>query len=77
MARIRMLTGVSGPGFVWRPGEIVDLPGPEASVWADGVRAEMVRDEPVETPEGAVAKPERAARKKAATGRGRRETRTA
>lgn len=72
-----MLTSVSGPGFVWRPGEIVDLPGPEASVWADGVRAELVRDEPVETPEGAAAKPERAARKRTTAGRGRRETRTA
>lgn len=74
MARIRMLTGVSGPGFVWRPGEIVDLPGPEASIWADGIRAELVRDEPVETPEAAV--PERTARKRTAS-RARRETRTA
>lgn len=51
MARIRMLTSVAGEGFSWRAGDVVDLPGPEAAKWADGVRAELVRAEPVETPE--------------------------
>lgn len=51
MARIRMLTSVAGEGFSWRAGEEIDLPGPEAAVWADGVRAVMVRTAPVETPE--------------------------
>ncbi|MFE7360664.1 MULTISPECIES: hypothetical protein [Streptomyces] len=74
MARIRMLTSVSGRGFAWAPGEVVDLPGAEAAQWADGVRAELVRDEQPETPEAA-ARPERTARKQ--TGRRpRTETRT-
>ncbi|MFF9625443.1 hypothetical protein [Streptomyces griseosporeus] len=51
MARIRMLTSVAGAGYSWRAGEEIDLPGPEAAKWADGVRAELVRTEPVETPE--------------------------
>lgn len=51
MARIRMLTSVAGEGFSWRAGEEIDLPGPEAAKWADGVRAELVRTAPVETPE--------------------------
>lgn len=63
MARIRLLTSVAGDGFVWRAGEEIDLPGPEAAQWADGVRAELVRDEPPETPEDA-AVPERTARRR-------------
>lgn len=51
MARIRMLTSVAGEGFSWRAGEEIDLPGAEAAKWADGVRAELVRDASVETPE--------------------------
>lgn len=51
MARIRMLTSVAGEGFSWRAGEEIDLPGPDAAKWADGVRAELVRTAPVETPE--------------------------
>lgn len=51
MPRIRMLTSVSGDGFVWEAGQEIDLPGSEATAWADGVRAEFVRDAPVETPE--------------------------
>ncbi|MGW2837310.1 hypothetical protein ACWCWD_06315 [Streptomyces sp. NPDC001493] len=71
MARIRMLTSVSGRGFAWAPGEVVDLPGAEASVWADGVRAVMVRDEQPETPESGGARPERTRKRPV-----RRETRT-
>ncbi|MFE9738815.1 hypothetical protein [Streptomyces sp. NPDC006477] len=67
---------MSGPGFVWGPGEVVDLPGPEASAWADGVRAELVRDELLETPEAAMAKPEQSARKRTSSARGRREARS-
>jgi hypothetical protein len=51
MARIRMLTSVAGAGFSWEAGPEIDLPGAEAAKWADGVRAELVRDAPVETPE--------------------------
>lgn len=51
MARIRMLTSVAGTGFAWEAGQEIDLPGPEAAQWADGVRAELVRDAPAETPE--------------------------
>lgn len=73
MARIRLLTSVSGRGFAWAPGEVVDLPGAEAAAWADGVRAELVRDEQPETPEAAAAvRPERTRKRTAA----RRETRT-
>jgi hypothetical protein len=64
MARIRMLTSVAGEGFSWRAGEEIDLPGAEAAKWADGVRAELVRDVPVETPEQPLAA-ERAARRPA------------
>lgn len=60
MARIRMLTSVAGADFVWEAGQEIDLPGAQAAVWADGVRAEMVRADVPETPEGAV--PERTAR---------------
>lgn len=62
MARIRMLTSVAGADFVWETGQEIDLPGPQAAVWADGVRAELVRGEKPETPEAATAAPERAAR---------------
>ncbi|MFH9761317.1 hypothetical protein ACH4MJ_04180 [Streptomyces anulatus] len=73
MARIRLLTSVSGRGFAWAPGEVVDLPGAEAAAWADGVRAELVRGEQTETPEAAAERPERTRKRTAA----RRETRTA
>ncbi|KUH38388.1 MULTISPECIES: hypothetical protein [Streptomyces] len=53
MARIRMLVSVAGAGFSWQPGQVVDLPGAEAAKWADGVRAVLIRDEPMETPERA------------------------
>ncbi|MEV5184252.1 hypothetical protein AB0K88_31370 [Streptomyces werraensis] len=46
-----MLTSVAGEGFSYRAGEEIDLPGAEAAKWADGVRAELVRSEPLETPE--------------------------
>lgn len=56
MARIRILQAVSGLDFTWTPGDVVDLPGAEASKWADGYRAELVTDDP---PARAVApKPE-------------------
>ncbi|MDF2709295.1 MAG: hypothetical protein K0R62_4947 [Nonomuraea muscovyensis] len=55
MARIRMLTSVAGTGFSWDAGQEIDLPGAEAAVWADGVRAELVREDRVETPERTTA----------------------
>ncbi|MEU9789107.1 hypothetical protein AB0E27_00535 [Streptomyces sparsogenes] len=63
MARIRMLTSVAGDGFAWEVGQEIDLPGPEAAVWADGVRAELVRDSPLETPESTAGAGETAARR--------------
>jgi hypothetical protein len=65
MARIRMLTSVAGTGFTWEAGQEIDLPGSEAAQWADGVRAELVRDAPIETPEGSPAA-ERTGRKQPA-----------
>jgi hypothetical protein len=70
MPRIRMLTSVSGRGFVWDAGQEIDLPGAEAAVWADGVRAELVRDEPLETPEASAARPERPARRTRTSSKG-------
>jgi hypothetical protein len=65
MARIRMLTSVAGEGYSWRAGEEIDHPRAEAAKWADGVRAELVRETPLETPEaGPVA--ETSARRPAA-----------
>lgn len=63
MARIRMLTSVAGDGFAWEAGQEIDLPGPQATAWADGRRAVMVREDPPETPEANTARPERAARR--------------
>lgn len=51
MPRIRILQAIAGPDFSWAPGDEVDLPGVEASGWADGIRAELVRGEKTETPE--------------------------
>lgn len=62
MARIRMLTSVAGDGFSWEAGQEIDLPGSEAAVWADGLRAELVRDEPLQTPETVRSRSEKAAR---------------
>lgn len=70
MARIRMLTSVAGAGFSWRAGEEIDLPGAEATKWADGVRAELVRTPSVETPETPAAETTaRRTRRKAAVPR--------
>jgi hypothetical protein len=68
MARIRILTAVSGADFQWRPGQVVDLPGEVASQWADGVRAAMVRDEPAE--HAVRPAPQRATRKASPEHRG-------
>ncbi|MEU0522762.1 hypothetical protein [Streptomyces niveus] len=46
MARIRILTAISGLGFSWRPGEQVELDDTEAAKWADGVRAEYTEPPP-------------------------------
>ncbi|MFD9211594.1 hypothetical protein ACFVY9_00460 [Streptomyces sp. NPDC059544] len=62
MPRIRVLVSVAGDGFVWEPGQEIDLPGPEAAAWADGHRAELVRSAPLETPESSAAVKEKAAR---------------
>ncbi|MFE9296592.1 hypothetical protein [Streptomyces niveus] len=44
--RIKILTGISGRDFSWRPGELVDLDETEAAKWADGVRAEYADSTP-------------------------------
>ena len=60
MARIRILQAVSGSGFSWSAGDVVDLPGDEAGKWADGYRAELVRGTATEKAVADV--PEKAAR---------------
>lgn len=65
MPRIRLLQSVAGPDFSWVAGDEVDLPGAEASKWADGVRAELVRGEKAETPERATRRSEPAKRRTA------------
>jgi hypothetical protein len=70
MPRVRMLTGVAGPYGQWDEGEEIDMTPEQASVWADGVRGELVRPSTVvETPErnvvarrGGVQTPETRAR---------------
>lgn len=46
MARVRFLVDVGG---AWAAGTEVDLPAEQASKWADGYRAEYVREERAET----------------------------
>ncbi len=47
MPLIRLLTSVVGSGPVsGDAGDEIRVDGPTASVWADGVRAELVREEP-------------------------------
>lgn len=65
MARIRLLVSVAGDGVEGDAGQEIDLPGAQAKVWADGVRAVMVRSEKPETPESAAVHPESAARRRA------------
>ena len=49
MPRVRMLTAVAWETGNWDEGEVVDMTPEQASVWADGVRGELVR--PSTTPE--------------------------
>lgn len=53
MARIRILQAISGMDFSWRRGELVDLPDDVAAQWADGVRAELVDQDPPPPPAAA------------------------
>jgi len=48
MPRVRMLQAVAGLDFSWAPGEVVTMTPDQADAWADGVRGELVRDEPQE-----------------------------
>jgi hypothetical protein len=46
---IRLLTSVAGDGPVFGDaGDELRVDGPVAKVWADGVRAELVREAPTE-----------------------------
>lgn len=55
MPLIRLLTSVAGPGPVsGDAGDEVRVDGPTAKVWADGVRAVLVR---AEQPERAITGP--------------------
>ena len=55
MPLIRLLTSVVGSGPVFGDaGDEIRVDGPTAQVWADGVRAELVREE---KPERAVKGP--------------------
>lgn len=52
MPRVRWLQAVAGDDIGDRvAGQETDEPADVAQVWADGVRAELVRDEPAERPE--------------------------
>lgn len=61
--RVRILAGLAGEGR--RPGEVLDLPAKEARALVEAERAELVRSEPIETPERG-SRPERAVKKKQA-----------
>ncbi|MFD7093393.1 hypothetical protein [Streptomyces xanthophaeus] len=67
MPRIRILQGVSGDGFSWIAGDVVDLPEAEAAKWADGDRAERIDPPPA-------GRPPRAARADNGTDAGTDET---
>lgn len=58
MPLVRMLTSVASPTRSWEIGEEIEMSGAEAQVWADGVRGELVREQPPVTPEGRSARPE-------------------
>lgn len=49
MPRLRILAGLAGSGL--QPGEVRDVPAEEAQRLLAQGWAELVRDEPVETPE--------------------------
>ncbi|WP_156131755.1 hypothetical protein [Amycolatopsis methanolica] len=61
--RIRVLQGVSGTEFSWAPGSEIELPEEEAVKWADGVRAELIKDERTQLPTEPVDQAEQAADK--------------
>lgn len=63
MPLVRMLTSVAGATVSWELGEEVEMTPAEAQVWADGVRGELVRDDPPVTPEGRARAVETAARR--------------
>lgn len=55
MPQVRMLTSVAGDELTADEGEVVEMSPQMATVWADGVRGEVVRPSVgVETPEGNV-----------------------
>lgn len=61
MPRIRMIQSAAGLDFSWPAGEEIDVTAEQAASWADGVRAELVREEKLERAVKPAA-PERAAR---------------
>ncbi|MDN3356077.1 hypothetical protein [Actinomadura sp. DC4] len=58
MPRVRFLQAVAGDDHSFVAGDEVDMSGEQAEGWADGVRAELVRDAAPETPERAAPGPE-------------------
>lgn len=72
MARVRFLQAIGGLDFSYAAGDVVDMPGEQASNWCQGGRAEMVRGETPETPERAVPEPETADKPKAPAKRTRK-----
>lgn len=71
MPRIRLLVSVAGDGVAGDAGDVLDVSGALASVWADGERAELVRDAAPRTPEDGAPVVERAAHATTARKRGR------
>lgn len=58
MPLVRMLVHGAGPTAEWEPGEVVEMTTEQARKWADGVRGELVRGKPAETPESRTRRPE-------------------
>lgn len=56
MARVRILSAVEG----YLPGQVVDLPGEDASRMADGIRAVLIRGDAFDVPEQGAQSPEEA-----------------
>lgn len=73
MPRIRMIQSAAGHDFSWAAGEVVDVTAEQAAAWADGERAELVRDV---RPERAVQAPapERATKRPAKKAAAKPET---
>jgi hypothetical protein len=44
MPQIRMLTSLASEDFAWLEGEVITVTAAQAKTFADGIRAELVRE---------------------------------